>query len=599
MKHTSHPRPHLLAHAATLALAAMTAAPALAVTFTWNSGTLVAGVTAPSPLAAADVLNIGAGGNKFFNAVVFTSNGTVNWNADTLYFASGGGVVNNDLWNVTSDNALTYNNGASPSFTNNGVFRKSGGVGSTTINSGVGSVNNDTLDAQTGVISIVGGSVFNAGSVFTGAGAVNVSAGTNTFNGGFTSANLVLQSGTHLGNNAAVGGALTVFSGGTLTGTWQVSAGQVFSGGAGGNKFIDGAATVVTNLGTIAWGTTDSLLLASAATVSNQGLFLASETTSVDYNNGAGPSFINTDSGTVRAAAGKTLSINNTTGFVNNAGVLDAQAGATIQYAGGSVFNSGSQFTGAGSNVAAGNHTWNGGFNSANLVLQGGTHNGNSAVVNGTARYTGGTLDGTWQVGAAQTLAVADGANKFIDGSATVVTNKGLDAVNTGDFIYMTSGATLANQGTLNFSGNGGVAYNGGALPSFVNSGLIVKSGGTGVTTIGDTLAFNNLGTVEVQTGTIALPTNFSNAGTLKGVGSYSLGGTLSNAGTVAPGASPGTLGLTGNYAQTGAGIFAVDLQSVSTHDLFNISGTAALGGKLAINCFAACSLAMGDVVTW
>ena len=152
-------------------------------------------------------------------------------------------------------------------------------------------------------------------------------------------------------------------------------------------------------------------------------------------------------------------------------------------------------------------------------------------------------------------------------------------AVNTNDFIYLLSGAALANQGTLTFAGSGGVLYNGGAAPSFVNTGLIVKSS-AGTTTLGDTLAFNNLGTVDVQAGTLALPTNFTNNGTLKGVGSVTVSGTLTNAGTVAPGASPGTLSLNGNYAQAAGGRFAVELQSLATHDLFNITGTAALGAR-------------------
>ena len=950
MKHTPRFQLHLLAGAAAAVALGLAASAAQAATFNWNTGTFTAGVTAPSPLVAADILNIGAGSFKFFDGGVsnFTSAGTVNWNADVLYFQNGVAVVNTGLWNATSDNQMIYNGGAATSFTNNGIFRKSAGAGSTTINNSVGFVNNGTLNAQAGTIAFAGGSVFNAGSVFSGAGVVGMVSGTNTFNGSFTSSNLVLAGGIHQGNAAVVGGAVaftggmlsgswgvaagqtlngvtggfkfldgastvltnngtvawnttdflylqngatlrnqalfvanqntsvvynggaaptfentaagtvraaagvtlnlnagigfvnnggvldaaaggairyngatfnagtsftgagsnvaagnnsfngsftsgnlvlesgmhsgsgavfnatTRWTGGTLAGTWAVAAGQTLRGETGNFKFIEGAATVVTNLGTIAWNTSDLLYLQSGGTLRNQALFVASQNTSVAYNGGAATTFENTAAGTVRAAAGVTLNINSGAGFVNNAGTLDAaagaairynggstfnagtnftgagsnvaagnnswngsftsanlvlesgghsgssalmngttgwtggslggtwtvaagqtlrgqgggfkfidgagtvvtnlgiiawdtidlllmqsagtlnnqglfvanqsttvaynggaatvfnntasgtvraaagvalgigagaglvnnagvlnaQAGGSITYSGGTVFNAGTQYTGAGSNVAAGNNSWNGGFTSANLVLQNGTHSGNNAVVNGTARYTGGTLAGTWQVGAAQTLTVGTGNFKFIDGSTTVVTNKGLVAVSTNDFIFMTNGATLANQGTLNFSANGGVVYNGGAGPSFVNTGLIVKSGGTGTTTIGDTLAFNNLGTVDVQAGTLALPSNFTNNGTLKGNGTYSVSGTLSNAGTVAPGASPGTLSLTGSYAQAAGGSFAVELQSVSTHDLFNITGTAALGGTLAISCFAACSLAVGDVVT-
>ena len=502
----------------------------------------------------------------------------MNWNADTLYIQSGAALVNNGLWNATSDDQMAYNGGSAPSFTNNSSMRKSGGVGSTVINGTVGFVNNGTLQAQTGSIAFTGGSVFNAGSVFSGAGTVAMVSGTNTFNGSFTSANLVLSGGTHLGNAAAVGGTL-VFAGGVMAGTWGVAAGQTLSGQSGGFKFIDGMTTVVTNNGTLAWNTTDLLYLRGGATLRNQALFVANQNTSVACNGGSTTVFENTASGTVRAAAGMTLNLNNGAGFVNNGGTLDAAVGAAIRYNGGAVFNAGTKFTGAGSNVAAGNNSFNGSFNSANLVLASGTHAGNAAVVTGTARFTGGSLAGTWQVGSGQTLALGDGGFKYIEGAGTVVTNKGLVAVNTNDFIYLLSGAALANQGTLTFAGSGGVLYNGGAAPSFVNTGLIAKSS-AGTTTLGDTLAFNNLGTVDVQAGTLALPTNFTNNGTLKGVGSVTVSGTLTNAGTVAPGASPGTLSLNGNYAQAAGGRFAVELQSLATHDLFNITGTAALGAR-------------------
>ena len=90
------------------------------------------------------MLDINAGGNKFFSGAGsnFTNGGgTVNWNADTLFLQSGAVLRNDALWQAFGDNALTYNGGAAPSFINNGIFRKAGGSGSTTINSGVGFVN--------------------------------------------------------------------------------------------------------------------------------------------------------------------------------------------------------------------------------------------------------------------------------------------------------------------------------------------------------------------------------------------------------------------------------------------------------------------------
>ena len=461
-------RRHTLATAALIALSP----PAFAVNYVFSGGTFVSGVTTPQPLAAGDVLNINAGGFKFFGAGSDFTNGggTVNWNGDTLYLQSGVAIINNALWNATSDDSLIYNGGAAPSFTNNGTFRKSAGAGSTTINNSVGFVNNGTLDAQTGSIAFVGGSTFNAGSVFTGAGVVNAVSGTNVFNGAFTSSNLRLSGGTHQGNGAVVGGTVA-FLGGTLSGSWGIGAGQTLNAVGGGFKFIDGATTVLTNQGTLAWNTTDLLYLQGGATLRNQALFVANQNTSVVYNGGAATSFDNTASGTVRAAAGKTLTIGSGTGFVNNGGTLDAQAGGVIVYNGATVFNAGTQFTGAGSNIAAGNNTFNGSFNSANLTLQSGIHTGNAAVVNGSSTaFTGGTLSGGWTVAAGQTLQAQGGGNKFIDGAATVLTNLGTVDWNTTDLLYLQSGSTLRNQALFVANQNTSVVYNGGAATSFDNT---------------------------------------------------------------------------------------------------------------------------------
>jgi len=585
-------RRHAIAAAALVALAPC----AWADTFTWSSGNFVPGSTAPSPLGAADVLNIETGGAKLFNgpASSFSNGGTVNWNADPLYLMSGTAVVNNALWNTTGDQALVYNGGASPSFTNNGTFRKSGGIGNTTINNNVGFVNNGALDAQTGSINFVGGSVFNAGSIFTGAGAVNASAGTNTFSGAFTSSNLLLSGGTHMGNSAVVGGTVA-FTGGYLAGTWQVGAGQTLRGQAGGAKIIEGASTVVTNQGTIDWGTADPLYLQSGAKLVNQALFVASESSDIIYNGGAGPMFDNTASGTVRAAAGKTLTINNNVGFVNNAGVLDAQAGATLHFAGGSQFMAGTTFTGAGTNLATGSNSWSGTFDSANLVLQSGTHTGNSAVVGGTVAFTGGYLAGTWQVGAGQTLRGQAGGAKIIEGASTVVTNLGTIDWGTADPLYLQSGAKLENRGRLDFGDDASVTYNGGSLPTFANTGLIVKSGGAGTMSIGNNLGFDNQGTIEVQTGTIALPTSFTNNGTLTGTGAYAATGTLTNNGHVAPGASPGMLTVNADLTLGAPGSLDIEVLNLASHDLLVVNGNTKLGGTLAVSCFGACSFAVGE----
>jgi len=131
---------------------------------------------------------------------------------------------------------------------------------------------------------------------------------------------------------------------------------------------------------------------------------------------------------------------------------------------------------------------------------------------------------------------------------------------------------------------------------SFTNNGTLRKSGGTSTTTIGAGVGFSNAGVVDVQVGTIALPANFTNTGTLKGDGRYTAGGVLTNNGTVAPGSfGAGTLGIASTYTQGAAGTLALDLTSLASFDLLTVTGAANLGGTLALSCLAACSFDVGD----
>lgn len=373
-----------------LAVMAAAAPGAQAITHTWITGNYAPGVTAPEPMPFGDVLDINSGGSKIFNGVTFTSNGTVNWNADDLFMQSGAVVNNAGVWDAMSDNTLANNGGSLSTFNNTGTFLKSAGAGSTTIGS-IAFVNSGILDAQTGTINFSGGNVtFNGGTQFIGAG-VNLVGSNATFNNGFTSANLLLSAGTFTGGNAVLNGSVD-WTGGTFAGAWTFAAGQTLNGVTGGTKLLNGVA--LTNQGTIAWQTGDSLFMQSGAALSNEGLFEFQESASIVNNGGTTPTFINTVSGVVNVAAGKTGTIGSVA-FVNNGGQLMADAGATLLFNGHNVqFNDGTQFLGAGVNQVAGNATFSGGYSSGNLLLSGGTLSGNAAVAGGTTTMTGGTLTG-------------------------------------------------------------------------------------------------------------------------------------------------------------------------------------------------------------
>jgi hypothetical protein len=542
-------------------------------------------------VAAGHTWRGASGGTKLISAGSLLNQGTLDWDSgDSLFLQSSGELANEGLLLARQSTSFVFNGGAATKIDNRvaGTVRAAAGA-TLVLGSGVGFVNTGTLDAEAGgAIVLQGGARLDAGSRFTGAGTVFAD-GSNTFAGAQQSANLVLRSGTHTGSAAVVGGTVGL-TGGILTGTWTVAAGQTLDGRSGGNKIVSSG--TLTNAGTVGWNSGDPLFVQSGGSVVNAGLWTAQATTSVIYNGGAATSFINT--GIVRAEAGTTLTLGNGIGFVGQGGTLDAVGDIVV--AGGAVMQAGSSYTGSGRVQVDGSNRFAGAQQSANLVLRSGTHTGDAAELRGRTTLTGGVLTGSWTVAAGHTLAVAGGGNKIV--AAGTLDNRGRLEWGTGDALFLQSGGALNNPGVVDIGTDGAAwLFNGGAAVSIVNTGLIVKSAGAGSFTVGNGTGFVNQGTVDAASGTIVLPGNFTNQGTLKGTGSFAVAGTLTNLGRVAPGASPGTLALTGSFVQGAAGTFDVDVGTLAASDLFTVSGNATLGGTLALNCWAACSLAVGEQI--
>jgi fibronectin-binding autotransporter adhesin len=734
----------------------------------WRGGSLAGGWS----LASGATLNITSGGFKYFEGGgggSFSNSGTVSWALDTLYVQNGVQIGNSGSFNSAADSTLAYNGGSGNRFTNTGSFAKTGGTGATVVQNGVGFVNQGTLRADSGTLRFDGGTLFDSGSLFRGAGAISAN-GNNRFAGTQDSSNLVLTAGFHTGEAAVLVGDVR-FAGGTLAGSWTLLAGQTLRGNTGTFKYLD-AATFANN-GTVSWDSSNLLYLQNAAVLNNQGLFVGTVSTQVVNNGGAQSRFVNSSAGTVRAAAGTTLSFgaglfqndggrveaedgatvlfntagssfndasryvgagvvrvaanasfagrqigdnlrlesgvfsgssasiegrpsfvggtfsgnwdvapgatlnggdggfkyidgasssvtvrgsvhwntsnfwylqngarlvvdgefraNASTTLVDNGGVtpgvdnnaggritaaagqtlavalplvnrgtLHAEAGATVRYDGRANFLNGTVFSGDGVNSAQGNNRFEGGFQSNNLRLTSGVHEGSGAMAFGRTTFASGRLTGSWSVPVGQEMRVTLGGFKYLSGTTTSVFNDGHWLFASGDAIYFENGARFTNRGTLELIGGSSFIDNGGAAPTVRNEGLLLKTG-SGSATISAGLGFQNLGTVDVQEGNLALPAGWVNEGRLMGTGSLSVAGAaLGNAGTLAPGsaAAPGTLSLSGSFSQAAAGVMLMRLGTLASHDAFNVSVTAALGGTLALVCFAECSYAVGDVIT-
>ena len=535
------------------------------------------------------------GGNKILSNADFTNLGTLNWDtANSLFLQSATVLDNQGTIAVNESMSFVNNGGVLSRLVNDGTLRVA--AGKTATMGAIEFVNNGLIDVL-GELRLNGNNAaFNAGSQFTGSGVVAVNSNA-TFNGSITaSPTLSFRAGTFTGANDFVIGGNPEWTGGTVTGQWTIAAGQLMTARDGGNKILGNAD--FTNLGTLNWDTANSLFLQSATVLDNQGTIAVNESMSFVNNGGVLSRLVN--DGTLRVAAGKTATMG-AIEFVNS-GLIDVQG--VLNFSGNNAtFNDGTEFTGTGvSNVGA-NARFVGSIESQNLRLSAGTQvggdgtAGSKAILHGSTEFTGGAVTGHWDIAAGATLDARAGGNKIL--LTATLTNKGALNWETSDTWFLQSNADVLNQGTIAFETDNAIAYNGGAIGSFRNEGLIVKRGGSGTTSIGNNLGFVNAagGIIDVQTGTLALPSNFGNDGTLMGTGTFA-SNAITNNGRVAPGASIGTLGISGAFTQSATGTLDIELENLTSFDLLTVSGITTLDGTLALHCFGSCVFDTDDEIT-
>ena len=239
--------------------------------------------------------------------------------------------------------------------------------------------------------------------------------------------------------------------------------------------------------------------------------------------------------------------------------------------------------------------------NGKTVLASGGSH-----VLNGTnTGYTsylqqGHTLqnDGQFRVDAG----AGQSNNLYIDGSSTGVAASRL--VNTGEMTLSSSGGNLTIR---RHNGNNDVV--------FENSGKLVKDG-TGNALI-YAMNLQNTGEIHVQQGRLqywsppmqnngrvivdagaTFEASLVNNGRLMGNGTVLASAGVENHGIVAPGASAGTLNITGNYVQGADGRLDIELGGVLPgidFDRLLVSGNATLNGVLDVTHLAGYAPKIGD----
>jgi hypothetical protein len=405
-----------------------------------------------------------------------------------------------------------------------------------------------------------------------------------------------LSSGTFNGNTNSGGaiysGTLTP-SGGVLSGKFTFASNSVLNLNA--TNILSGL-IVFTNYGTITWSNTD-LYGNPALQIVNHGLWDAK--TNNTFSEAAFNNY-----GTFRKSGGVYLGVVytyfDTNAIFNNFGTVDVQSGL-LQIENGSGSGTFNIATGTmiafdpwdGNFTLTGNPTFSGGGGVEGLLQ------GNNAVIQGALSFYPGWFGRGYLSGS---LTIASNATlNLIAGGAAPATFNGVSFTNYGTvnwndtWLNGQSNAQIYNYGLWNAASNdvfGGVS--GGTV--FNNYGTFRKSGGPGFAFIpADTdlsgVAFNNLGTLDVQIGAVAI---------YAGTGS----GTFNTASGAAISFDPdANFTLTGSPTFSGGGVVEGLLQG----DNAVIQGALSfypggwyysnISGRLTIASNATLNLIAGDVI--
>lgn len=289
-------------------------------------------------------------------------------------------------------------------------------------------------------------------------------------------------------------------------------------------------------------------------------------------------------------------------------------------------------------NDGIGTFTQNGGSHTTNDIYIGnGTGSGTYNLINGNlsgglGEYVGNASNGTFTQSGGTNAVYALVLGRLSGSNGTYNLDGGILTVNGGNIQNGAGTSTLnISNGTLTVGGgNGSISVGNLVLGSITGSNVNYALTSTGlyqgVNKVAGALTTGNLvigkdgaGTftqtngANMTTGTVTLAANAGSSGTynlnggslhaanitVNSGGTFNFnGGTLAVnqfngnlanlGGTLAPGNSPGITNVTGNYSQSGAGIFAVEIggTGLGQFDILNISGAATLDGTLSVSLF-------------
>ncbi|MBI3923125.1 MAG: hypothetical protein HY318_17020, partial [Armatimonadetes bacterium] len=205
----------------------------------------------------------------------------------------------------------------------------------------------------------------------------------------------------------------------------------------------------------------------------------------------------------VSIGGGKTVVLNGSGWYANSlncAGLLIVNGGLTI--------NAASSVTDL-TISSTGSFTLNGNTTLGTVSLAGSLYGSGNLTLNNTFTWTGGLLSGSGLVTNTKQLLVSGSADKVF--SARTIANNGTITWSGSGRLGLSYGATLQNGGTFDIQGDA-LMFDSTGNCSIPNTGSIKKTGGAGTTTLGVPLT-NNGGTLQADSGILELQV----AGTLNG----------------------------------------------------------------------------------
>jgi hypothetical protein len=462
------------------------------------SGATISGAITVATNAIVNLGTVGVFFNTGYNnTALLTNYGTINWSSD-LTCDGGPQIFNFGLWNAQTDNSIFgQQTSGNTTFNNFGIFRKSGGTNTSTVDFNTIFTSSGTVDVESGTMAVIKGQANGAANVAGGAtlspGNNFVFAGSTLFSGTGTVAGLLN------GSNALFSGVLNC-SGTTLSGTITLVTNSVFNLGTS-NVNLSGVA--LTNYGTANW-TGGDLDCNSSPEIYNYGLWNAQTDNSFVGEINSGNGMFN-NFGIFRKSGSSNTTAFDTNAVFNGSGTVDVESG-TVSIANGqlagAVNTAGGTFLSPGSSLIFGGGTT---FTGTGAVE--GSVVGSNAVFSGTMTCSGVTFSGaiTVATNAVVNLGTLGVSFNSSYNNTALLTNYGTINWSSGNFVG-DNNPKIYNYGLWNDqSDNTLFGQQTSGNTTFNNYGTFRKSGTSGITTLDNSTVFNNTGTMDVQSGTVSI----------------------------------------------------------------------------------------------